>query len=317
MTATWLRAAAGLVVALSMLGCTTVTTGPTAAPSAQLTAGPSLSATVLPSLVTSAEPSLVSETTEPSKPTKPPKSPKPTQPTGPAVPNLIVTKFTTDEDRFVVDIHAQVRVTVKNDGTADAGPFDLGISFTDGVGGGGITPTSVDGLAAGDSIQLTIVISPLAAGNLTYTATADAGDSVAESNEDDNTGTLAIAVVDLPNIGFFDEPFKIVQLPGETGYRLQYNYKNLGDVTVETIFTISFDWSSINASGNFPADDCCGTSHGMHWGPGAETLSNNGPFNFPTGGDYTVTVTLDSANVVEESDETDNKQSAQVTVPYN
>src|SRR5689334_17893838 len=192
MRSTTLGAVMCLTLASGLLGCTSVTTGPTDAPSGGASvvpsqvASPSASVPASPS-VESVPPTSALESSPPTKTPKPPKSARPSQPSGPPAPNLVITKFVTDDDQFVVDIHSQVRITIKNEGTVDAGLFELGISFTDGVGGGGITPTPVDGLAAGESFQIPIIINPLAPGNVTYTATADSGDAVSESNEDDNS----------------------------------------------------------------------------------------------------------------------------------
>jgi len=247
---------------------------------------------------------------------KPPKSATPAVATGPALPNLTVSKFTTQVDRVVVGQPAQGHVTIKNEGSADALQFDLGITISDAEsgGGGGFQPITVDGLAAGESVQVSVNISPPAAGHFTYTATADSRNAIVESSEDDNTLTLEATAVVLPNISFFDAPFIVKQLDGETGYRMAFNYTNSGPVTITTPFENSFTWSSSVESGTFQSESCCSTSHGMDWGSGAQSFSQPGPYNFPQAGTYTVVVTLDAKNVVEESDETDNTQSYTVTV---
>jgi hypothetical protein len=302
-------------------GCTNVGVAASASP------GGSVAASVaVVSTANSAAPSSTAAVSEqptvaatasatPIKTTKPAKSPRASQPNGPAMANLTVTKFVTDLDRLVLAQPAPARVTVKNDGAGDAATFELGITYTDGAGGGYIPPATVDGLAAGESVQLTIDIAPLTAGSLTFTATADAGSAVPESNEDDNSTTLAIVAVDLPNIGFIDPPFSLIQLAGESGYRMDYNYSNLGDVEITTPFINSIEWSSSRASGTFPSGDCCATMNGMHWGPGGSVQSNEGPYSFPEAGKYTVVVTLDAENAVDESNESDNQQSYEITVP--
>jgi len=227
---------------------------------------------------------------------------------------LAVTKFVTDLDQFVLGQSAPARITIKNDGTADSSSFDLGITYTDGLGGGQLKSTFVDGIAAGESVQISVNIAPLVAGDLTFTATADSGEVVAESNENDNALTLRATAVELPNISFGDDSLEIAQLPGETGYRIEFNYTNSGDVTITTEFRIALEWSSVLSSGSFPSDSCCDTNHGMAWGPGARVYSQPGPYNFPEAGTYTVTVTLDADNGIQESNETDNVQTTTVTL---
>ncbi len=110
---------------------------------------------------TTPPPTRAPKTPKPPKPTNPPKSVAPTEPPGPSLPNLIVTKFVTDAERVVVGQHTDARVTIKNEGTEDAGTFDVGISYSrdDGLGLGSYSGMPIDGLAAGESVQVTVNIS--------------------------------------------------------------------------------------------------------------------------------------------------------------
>ncbi|HEY5489187.1 MAG TPA: CARDB domain-containing protein, partial [Candidatus Limnocylindrales bacterium] len=272
-------------------------------------------ATVAPSVVPS-EPTV---TPPPSKTPKPPKTAPPS--TGPSLPNLVITKFVAANDPILVGAKTNGRVTIKNDGTADAGPFALGWGFSadEGGGGGGNVPQPVDGLAAGDSVQLTVDLSLDFAGGFTFTATADSGNVITESNEDDNTATLHVTAVSEPNLVWPDGGFSVTaDTAGNGGYDLNYQAQNSGTADTTVSFQISFAWSNSLASGTFPAEDCCFA------GPGTEDTLPAGQlstqysvqsYQFPSQGTYTVVATLDASNVIPESNEADNTATYDVTVP--
>ena len=178
----WGLAAAALVFVLA--GCASVSSVPSASPLPTQSVEPSVPAS---------EPTA---TVPPSgTPTPPPTAPPPT---GPSLANLVITKFVAANDPIVVGVKTNGRVTIKNEGTADAGPFELSWGFAgDSGGGGGNLPQPVDGLAAGDSVQLTVDLSLDFDGGYTFTATADSGKVIAESNEDDNTATLHVTAISL------------------------------------------------------------------------------------------------------------------------
>lgn len=311
------RAAALLVLAIGLVGCTVVGE-PSAAPSVLPSAVPSVDGTVVatgaPSV--SVAPSFAGDTPRPAKTPKPPKS-TPSQPSGPALPNLAVSKFITDADHLIVGQNASARVTVANDGSADAGKFNLSISFTGGGdgggGGGGSLPTVVDGLAAGDSVQVTVKIASFEPGDLTYTATADSGNAIAESNEDDNTATLSLSAVALPNLAWGPAGFSVSRYPGQDGWELDVDVKNDGAADDVDNFAISFAFSSGTASGTFPDLSCCNEYGPPSLAVGGHQTEGVGIFQFPTSGTYTVTATLDSGNKVTESNESDNTFTYQVT----
>ena len=303
------------VFTLLVTGCASV--GPEAS---SLTTPATSAAPSTPSVIPNVEPSTVVPSVVPSlaiatsRHSPSPKPPKATSPTGPALANLVVSKFVSDDDEFTVGVPSQVRITIKNEGLADAAPFDLGISFTDGVGGGGMTPTAVDGLAAGESVQLPIVISPLAAGNLTYTATADARNVVPESNEDDNTATLSESVMEaLPNLVF--DSFTLT--PDELnagGFDITFVVGNAGRTDVNGLFEVGFTWAAATGGiGALTEVQCCYADPKLS--PGATSQSGESPVFFPSSGTYIVTAALDASSEVGESDETDNYATASVNVP--
>src|SRR3954470_5015874 len=148
------RSTVALTIGFFAAACTNIATSSPAQ-------SPSASAFVTQTFATSGAPSSdgAASATAPvaTSATRPPKPPKtsrprtsatPAAPTGPVEPNLVVTKVTTDLDRFVVDQPAAARVTIKNTGTADAPSFELGLTFSVGAtgGGGALRSVTVDGL---------------------------------------------------------------------------------------------------------------------------------------------------------------------------
>lgn len=235
--------------------------------------------------------------------------------------NLVITKFVAATDPIVAGAKTDGRVTIKNEGTADAGPFDLsyGFSADDGSSFGGHVPQPVDGLAAGESVQLTVDLSLDDAGSYTFTATADSDQVISESNEDDNSTTLQVTAISQANLVWPDGAFSVTaDTAGNGGYDLNYQVHNSGTADTTVSFNITFEWSSALSSGTFPTEDCCfagpGTDVGLAAGGSSTSYSVVG-YHFPSAATYTVVATLDSDNVIQESNEDDNKATYQVTVP--
>ena len=296
--------AAALVWALA--GCTSIT--PTAS---EPSGAPSAAATVDLAVPPTSGPLATPTPPRAPKPSKQPKTAAPS--TGPSKANLVITEFVAITDPVAAGGKAQARVTIKNEGTADAGSFDLahGFSADDGSSVGGTVPQPVDGLAAGDSVQLTVDISLDTAGAYTFTATADVNKAVDESNEGDNVATLKVTVVDLVNLAWPEDQFTMVR-EANGSYDINFRVLNSGTVSSNTDFSIGLAWSSDGHSGTFPTMPCCGQI--LVAGSFSDAFSVPG-FAFPEPGTYTVTATLDLDNVIPESDETDNQTTLDVTVP--
>jgi len=314
-------AAVGAMILAS--ACTSL--GPASEPPSPAASEPVVIAATPPAALPSAVPSIAEAspslalTPVPSRPPKTSKPVKSVAPSGPSLPNLVITKFTSSVDRVIVGAKTDGRVTIKNVGTADAGNFDLGISWAEnnGLGGGAESPTAVDGLAAGDSVQVTVDISQTNPGDYTYTAQADSDQQVTESNEDDNTNTLAETAVSLANLAFAPNGFTIT--PDEAannGYDLNMRIQNTGTADVTDSFDVGFTWYSDTTSGTFDPFECCTTEGGPVIAAGASTgeeiWSGN---NFPAPGNYAVYAYLDSGSVVDESSEDDNEARFDITVP--
>jgi len=166
-------------------------------------------------------------------------------------------------------------------------------------------------------VQVAVDISQTNPGDYTYTAQADSDQQVTESNEDDNTNTLAETAVSLANLAFAPNGFTIT--PDEAannGYDLNMRIQNTGTDDVTDSFDVGFTWNSDTTSGTFDPFECCTTEGGPVIAAGASTgeeiWSGN---NFPAPGNYAVYAYLDSGSVVDESSEDDNEARFDVTVP--
>lgn len=110
-------------------------------------------------------PVVVAPPPEPAPPTTAPPSPAPTPPAPPEPPDLVITSFD------------MLEITVKNQGTGAAGPFDITAT--------GYPPIRSPGLAAGASATYQSGIAGCAAGE--YHAFVDSSGEVPESDETNNT----------------------------------------------------------------------------------------------------------------------------------
>lgn len=270
-----------------------------------------------PSVAASVPVVLPTETPAPAKTAKPSKPPKSVAPSGPAAPNLVVSKFVLGADRLLVGVATDLRITIKNTGTADAGSFDLALGFSnDSGGGGGFSPMPVDGLAAGDSVQLTRSINIDVAGNDTFTAEADADNVIAESNEDDNTKTLSVTAVSLPDLAFVGNGFQVVDdQTGNGTYEMDMDIVDYGPADVTDQFNIGFTYY-FGASGmaTFDPFQCCTTEGGPVLVSGSSRSQGVGGFHFDPG-DYIVYANLDSDDTIVETDETNNEARFDLSVP--
>ncbi len=120
-------------------------------------------------------------------------------------PDLTITSLTADPTSVAINGTVSVSVTVKNNGNADAGAFDVTIypdlaSVPDPSTpkGSGNTQT-VGGLAAGASTTLTFSTSYASAGSKSLRALSDSNASVGESNEGNNAGGPVTITVTDPN----------------------------------------------------------------------------------------------------------------------
>ncbi len=227
----------------------------------------------------------------------------------------MVSKFTSDVDQLTPSAPVNFTVTVKNKGSTDAAAFSVlvtyspkGSSDTTAVGG-----QSVDGLAAGQSVQLTFTDSFSPVGDYVFTAFADNADEVTESNEDDNTRTLELLPVSLPNLVFDPQEGIILSTcPGgpDANEQFEFGIDNLGTAPVTKTFSIAITWyMGGTSSGTLDPDQFTAT---IPAGTGYDEVVCR---MLPGSGSYEVHFLLDSNHVIDESNEDDNEIKVNVNIP--
>ena len=209
-------------------------------------------------------------------------------------PDLIVTEINLTSGVLVADEINEICATVKNNGTADAGEFN--VSFDVGVFS---EEVHVDGLAVGEDKTVCVNDTTLrtAGENLTITVTADSDAEVEESNETNNALSVVETVVAGP------QPDLIVTEINLTSGALFANQSNEICATVKNngtadagAFNVSFD------AGVFSEEVRVG---GLTAGE-ETTVCVTDPTLRTAGENLTITVTADSDAEVEESNETNN-----------
>jgi hypothetical protein len=283
------------------------------------TTGAGAAATAAPA---SQQPTAVAEapTQEPpsdtpiTEPTENPAPPPPrTQAPEPAKkPNLVISKFSVDEDPVLVGTSATLTATVKNTGSGDAGPFYAEIDLTaDGQPDTVFQSKSVEGgLAAGETADVTVSINPTEAAEMRFVARADVGDQISEANESDNEKALKIAVQGIGNLNVPYDGLAVTadpQVPGS--YNFQFVLTNTGISAVVGRMGVKF--FGYSAAGNY-----------VEWGTvGYDVnIAPDGVYSRPTAfnvdpGSYRAYALIDPDNTIPETDEDDNEASIDFTAP--
>ena len=159
----------------------------------------------------------------------------------PQLPDLTITAFTSNAASYETGKTMSFTVTVKNQGTAASGSAYLSLS-----GNGASTyKQSIGALAVGGTKQLTFSIpAPSSAQTLTLTAFADCDEAVSESNEDNNTKSLSVSIVEsqLPDLTI--TAFTAGAASYETGMTMTFS------VTVKNQGTAASGSAYLSLSGN-------------------------------------------------------------------
>ena len=161
--------------------------------------------------------------------------------TEPQLPDLTITAFTAGAASYETGKTMTFSVTVKNQGTAASGSAYLSLSGND------ISTyrQSIGALAMGGTKQLTFSIpAPSSAQTLTLTAFADCDEAVSESNEDNNTKSLSVSIVEsqLPDLTI--TAFTAGAASYETGMTMTFS------VTVKNQGTAASGSAYLSLSGN-------------------------------------------------------------------
>ncbi len=194
--------------------------------------------------------------------------------------------------------------TVTNIGQAESGPFQLSAGA---VGSSPAPVATIANLSAGASQQqcLHYAAAPMTAGTVTVQVKADALNAVAESNENNNTLSVAVTTVappqpDLVITGTVLQPQTLT--PGQS-FQVCPTVKNIG--------TLASGASQVVGS------PLGGTAPSQVVGALAVGASSQACLNYPTApasGVTFLTLTADGLNAVTESNETNNTATFGITV---
>jgi subtilase family serine protease len=226
-----------------------------------------------------------------------------------------VTKVEVD-DPVVAEIETNVFVTVRNTGDADADPFFVAVLETnlgDGVHTSSDSFAVPGGIAAGKSKEVMVLLAIPKDGQWKLEATADSDDTVAESDEGDNSGATTVEVLaSLPDIEWVANGFTILPADFAPGhYEITTKIKNSGTEAVREVFYISFTWyrDEDSASGELVPMPIASD---MNAGDQFELSKLD---DFPGPGTYTIYGYIDRDGVVDELNEDNNEASTKLTVP--
>lgn len=213
MVGRWRTGVVAVSFAFTVAGCASLAPGESASPAPVTSVAPSLSSQ-------SAAPTTGAATTKPTKkPRKtdavvseaPSATPEPTQTATASGPNIAITGFVSTTDQVLAGAPSTGRVSLLNNGPLEVGQFFVGITWVgaDGLSQGFTSPVSVEGMTPGQSFDVTVDLSLSDPGDVIFTAKADTDDVLKESNEEDNSKTLSITAVSLPNLKFSAAEYKL------------------------------------------------------------------------------------------------------------
>ncbi|OPX72975.1 MAG: PKD domain protein [Methanoregulaceae archaeon PtaU1.Bin059] len=149
--------------------------------------------------------------------------------TGPSHPDLVITQLSTNSNELFAHESNTINATVRNNGTASAGPFTVRIDAS-----GAVYDVAIPGLDPGaqQEVQVTDTTLRTMGDSVTITATADPYSAVAESDESNNALSLTKTVAnngykgkrwtggsDLETVAVYEGRYDVVYSPGDSAYR--------------------------------------------------------------------------------------------------
>jgi subtilase family serine protease len=203
----------------------------------------------------------------------------------------------------------QIVVTVENIGTADAGPFKVGITDSSAAGATAYSPQQMSGLKAGDVDQLSFDVTFSATGQHTIITAADVDREIAESNEGNNSATDTTSVVEAPKADLFC---------GQTLHRaanrhvtfviscLNNGYGDAGP------FSLEYGYGYRSATGGGGGSALPVKYDGLASG---QSLVLRPTFDLSSAGHYTFRITIDTDHQVAESNEDNNESAGEYDIP--
>ena len=193
-----------------------------------------------------------------------------------------------------------VKVTVNNTDTEDADAFNATLKADDVT----VQTLLVDGLAADESVTLSFTWTPPDAATYELTATVDPEDAIDESDETNNDISLTVTAVPPPPLP--DLTVEFVDLPDEFETEKTYEIKAI----VRNIDGADAPRFSVRLE----ADDTGVQTLSVDSLAVDESITLAFRWTPPEPDTYELTVIVDPGNLIEELDETNNTDSATVTV---
>lgn len=305
-----------MVVACTSIGATPQPGSSTVTPLPAESIGASLPATFAPASLElpTVAPATELPTNQPSVP--PTTAPAPTKTPKAGAANLVVTKFELDANYILVETQTDFIATVRNTGTAAAGPFKAAVATANEVDGtkGQSDPVNVQaGLAAGKTVKVTIPLALPKAGYWKLTATADSANAVAESDETDNGRDLPVKVlIGLPDVMWANKGLSMTASQTRPGY-----YDTAVDIINRGTDELAQQAAFISLTWYRDEDSASGTLHKIpltDMANGEERVLESQE-TFPGPGSYTVYAYIDSEHVLNELSTDNNETSIKVIVP--
>jgi hypothetical protein len=191
-----------------------------------------------------------------------------------------------------------VRVVTSNIGTTNVGAFSLGL-----VGNQGLTftPASVVSLNAGATVTSNFNFTASNSGTYSFTATSDSANVIAETDETNNTITKSaisynvnLNATSIDIVGVSDTTSK-AQVQQNKQYRAAITVTNNGETNITTPFVVALNENSVAK----------GTTTVNSLNAGASTVVYI-TFTEVNRGAVTFQAVIDSTNVIDESNESDN-----------
>jgi len=225
-----------------------------------------------------------------------------------------VSKFTSDANQLALGVPAHFSVTVRNTGSQAVGAFQVLVTYA--IKGSGdqtaVDGQTVDGLGAGQQVQLTFSGAVTQGGDYVFSAFADSADEVTESNEKDNARTLALSSVDLPNLAFDPLGVTTSTCAGGPAANVQFeaDVNNIGKADISRPFFVGVTWSmGGTSSGTLESEQIASSL------PAGIGIVHDFCPTLPGSGSYEVHVVLDPEHAIDESNENDNDLTISVDIP--
>jgi len=235
-----------------------------------------------------------------SLPGPPPPPPPPPPPA--AKPDLEPTLIEVTPSVPIEGEESTVEVTVNNTGTEDANAFNVTLKADEAL----VQTMSVVSLAEDDSISLSFTWTPADAATYELTATVDPEDAVDESDEANNDISLTVTVREVPPPPLPDLTVEFIDLPEEFEAEKTYEIK----AVVRNIDGADAPRFSVRLE----ADDTGVQTLSVDSLAVEESITLTFRWTPPEPDTYELTVIVDPGDLIEELDETNNTDSATVTV---